>query len=187
MTTIDNTELIASLIDEQEDPDTFWYTELIDRRVTKGSDGLRILRSFEHRCRAHFLERAQTIRRLCEVNGVRAYTRLSPRSRKAVAKDMLTSTLQMVLEERYAGLRGAYASSCGRVAIHGRKLWLYDCDEGDVGPLRIALRDRDVLVALIPSKSGLHLVCKPHKVDYETHHQLQKDGPTNLYVPEGAE
>jgi len=69
---IDNSEILAPLIDLLPDGDTFWYTELLDRSITKGENRFRVLRSFEHISRAQFMDQLPTIRRLCERNFVRA-------------------------------------------------------------------------------------------------------------------
>jgi hypothetical protein len=197
MAAIDNSELVADFIDEDADGDTFWYTELYDRSL-KGSSRFKLLRTFEHNSKAHFLERLPTIKTLCDQTGTRAYTRLAPRSRKKVAHELVAHLFKTVVMDKVYGQSGrAYASVCGKHPIHDRKLWLFDCDNSDgngdpeaallAQRLEGLLRERAAFVGKVPTKNGLHLVCKPHHVSYShVGVELHKDNPTNLYIPDGA-
>lgn len=189
---VDNTDLIAPFIDEQEDGDTFWYTEILDRtRSSAGSNHRRTLRMFHHTCRGHLLVMMPLIRTLCDATGARACIRLSPRSRKAVGKMMLVLAAEMASGETWASAPYLYARACGRTCIHGRKLWLYDVDEGqDSDDFLLNYLARKIwLRCVIPSRTGRHYIVTPHdpngdpKVDI----QLHKDNPTNLYIPANAE
>lgn len=191
---IDNREVIASFIDETYDGDTFWYTELLDR-TTNGSSRFKMLRSFEHIDRATFLSQCDTIAQLCENNNVRAYTRLSPRSRKTVAGHLLTQITSQYIDGHYDAFWHAYGSACGKTSIHGRKLWLIDIDAVDgVYPwqehsrIKFQLEMTKNFRAWIPSRNGGHLICNamdPRQLTLGSA-QIHKDNPTNLYIPEGA-
>lgn len=194
MTAIDNSELVAPFLDETYDNDTFWYTELLDRSKN-GSSRFKILRSFEHNDRAQLLEQMPTIRQLCDRNNARAYIRLSPRSRKQVAKHMLTQVVEQVLEEHYDALYHAYNSSKGKSCIHERKLWLFDVDGIGHATLADRLRELGRIRAIIPSRNGYHIITSgfdlrelggPIAMAVLGHEVLHRDNPTNLYIPEGA-
>lgn len=189
--TIDNSELIAPFMPEADDGDTFLYTELLDRRQKTGtSNRARLTRTFFHRSRAEFLEQMPRIRHTCEMLGVRAYTRLSPRSFKKVGRLCIEMSLQHAFEGNWRSMRHAYASACGRV-VPNVKLWLYDVDEPgeDAERLRAALEKHQFLVAVIPSRKGQHLIARPHDtrdVGDLCYASLHKDNPTNLYIHETA-
>jgi hypothetical protein len=194
MASVDNREAVSLFIDERYDGDTFWYTELLDR-TTNGSSRFKMLRSFEHNDRAEFLSQCDTIAELCERNGVRAYTRLSPRSRKQVAHHLLRAITDQVLDGHYDALWHMYGSACGKTSIHGRKVWLVDIDREEDGTLpkeykdiRFQLEFTKNFLAWIPSKNGGHLICKPHDPRQLTlgRAALHKNNPTNLYIPESA-
>lgn len=196
MTMVDNTELVAQYIDDRDDGDTFWYTELLDRNIG-GSSRFKMLRTFEHNSRLHFLQRIDTIRLLCEKTGTRAYTRLSPRSRKKVGHELIAHLFKTVVMDKVYDQSGrAYASTCGKHPIHDRKLWLFDVDMVpgfeastaiEMAMLENSLSEHDAYVGKIPTKSGWHLIARPHHVDYNhVGIQLHKDNPTVLYIPAGA-
>jgi hypothetical protein len=186
---IDNSEKIAALMPEEDDGDTFFYTELIDRRRSKGSNRMRVLRTFYHRSQANFWDKWPTIKWLCDANAVRAYTRLSPRSYRVVGKLFTETVLHNALEGQWQNMVYAYASACGK-ATPVRKLWLLDVDVPTLSvyqPVEQELNARDALVTIIPSRAGYHLIVKPHHITYDLMGlALHKDNPTNLYIPENA-
>ena len=191
MSAVDNSEIVASFIDTEDadDPDLFWCTELLDRRIQKGNNRFRLLRTFEHHSREDFLAKMPIIRDLCERNGVRAYIRLSPRSHRAVAQETIKSALDLIFNGQAHAVRGAYGSACGRVAVHHRRVWFYDVDDmSERDTVREYLEKGGWFRAEVPSKSGVHLVCTPHHWQLKgLKSDVQKDNPTNLYIPDGAE
>lgn len=187
---IDNHEKVAAFLPEVEDGDTFHYTELVDcHRETGEGARQRVLKRFFHRSQAHFLEQWETIRRLAELNQVRAYIRLSPRSYRDVGKLFTAKIVHAALEEQWRDMRHMYESACKRVTPT-KKLWLYDIDAPVLSPFQPLERELlrlDVLVTVIPSRTGHHVIVKPHHVTYDPMGAtLHKDAPTNLYIPEGA-
>ncbi len=190
MSAVDNSVLIASLLDQKSDGDTFWYTEILDRtKRSAGDNRKRMVRLFRHGSGPELLELMPTIRAMCDATGARAYTRLSPRSHKAVAKALLLLTAEMVTSEQWNSAAYLYARACGRCNIHDRRLWLYDVDlicraSADLGTY---LKSNSWLVATVPSRKGLHYVSRPHDPEgdgvFSTAASLHKDNPTNLYIP----
>lgn len=190
---IDNHDLVASFMPAQDDEDTFLYTEILDRsKATGGNNRVRMLRTFHHRSREHFEEVWPTIKRLCDQTGMRAYTRLSPRSYRKVAHVFAELMVEAQLANRYKDMMHLYASACGRSKpIHGQKLWLFDVDEISEGSRAFAesLEQQGHLVAVIPSRKGEHLISKPFNLEsfnLPTATSLHKDNPTNLYIPDNA-
>jgi hypothetical protein len=194
---IDNSELIAPFMPAENDEDTFCYTELLDRRIKAGtSNRTRLVRTYYHQSRQAFEEHLPEMRLLCVTLGVRAYTRLSPRSFAAVGKLCAQIKLQRVIEERYWLLRHAYASACGKVAPL-RKLWLYDVDleTDETRHLGVWLAEQGLLRATIPTRKGLHYITDPHDPrrvqDLIAHGHgpavaLHRDSPTCLFIADGA-
>lgn len=190
---IDNSEIVVGFVPETDDGDTFLYTELIDRsKRAGGSNRMRVLRTFFHVSRDDFWRRWPTIKTLCEQTGVRAYTRLAPRSFAAVGKLATERYVGHALAGNFKGLRYVYASACGSVTPIS-KLWLFDVDEPTAAAARV-LRDclevNGKLVATIPSRKGHHLISQPFDVGrtlpgaiLESGISLHKDNPTNLFIP----
>jgi hypothetical protein len=189
---IDNSQLIASFMPDTDDGDSFLYTELLDRsKRAGGSNRRRVLRMFRHSSRDQFWEHWPQIKALCEQNGCRAYTRLSPRSHKRVGKLLTTLTVAAAMEERWNGMAYLYARACG-LSTPTKKLWLLDVDDIDEVALELgrSLERDGHLVATVPSRQGLHFVVKPHDMresPLPPGIALHRDNPTNLLIPEGAE
>ncbi len=185
---LDNSELIAPFCPPEDDGDTFIYTEMLDRGKRKGNNGFRLVKTFYHRSVAEFWEQMPVVRELCELAGVRAYTRLAPRSYTRVGAQFTRLVVDASLTSNWAGMKSLYNRACGTVSPNQR-LWLFDVDEVNRATVSfgIELGRGGHLIATIPSRKGLHYIARPHQ--YGTippELTLHKDNPTNLYVPDGA-
>lgn len=195
--TLDNSALIAPFMPDEDDGDTFVYSELLDRSKKGGtSNRVRYVRAYFHRSRTEFEEQLPEMRHVAEATGARVYTRLSPRSFKTVGKLCAQLMLERVLAEQWNLMRHAYMSACGK-ATPLRKLWLYDVDEETDRTRAFGawLSDKGYLQATIPSRQGVHYIVTPHDVrepanvfeqGWALMGSLHKDNPTNTYVPAGA-
>ena len=190
---VDNFEKVAAFLPEREPQDgLFWYTELIWReKGQKRSNRHRILRMFQHETRIELELQMPAIRELCDQTGVRAYTRLSPRLHEQVGKEVARRAVDVALDGRWHELQRLYASVCGTTPYRPMQLWLFDVDVPVLTPfhsLEQELLQRDALVTVIPSKSGYHIIVKPHQVNYDLMGiSVHKDNPTNLYIPASEE
>lgn len=199
--TVDNSELILPFIPEKDDGDTFVYTELLNRGQKKGNNGRRLLKTFYHRDRDDFLRVLPDIKMLCEYSGIRACTRLSPRSAKRVGKEFTRVVVEACCAENWWAMKSLYNSACGRTSPN-QKIWIWDVDrswidentdggfhrEGVVYPTQW-LQESGFYLASIPSKTGFHLLSKPFDVRKWPFPgiDVHKDNPTNLYIPDGAD
>ncbi len=189
---LDNSVLVAKFVPERDDGDTFIYTEMLDRAKKKGNNGQRLLKTFYHRSQEEFWEQWETIKKLCDLSRVRACTRLAPRSYKKVGREFTRLVVETALTENWAGMKTLYNRACG-IVTPIEKLWLWDVDAEQMGVPHWALREvlmaRDVFVAAIPSKTGMHLISAPfdRRGMLETGIACHKDNPTNLYIPDGAD
>lgn len=171
---LDNSELILPFVPQRDDGDTFIYTELLDRSKQQGNNGFRMLRTYYHRSQDEFREQMPEIRRMCEDNKVRAYTRLAPRSWKKVGKLHCELVVEASLTDNWIAHKALYHRACGTVTPN-EKLWLWDVDE--ISPIserfgvwlqqHAAPRGtgkRPLLRAIIPSKKGVHYISDPFDV-----------------------
>lgn len=202
---LDNSTLIAPFVPEKDDGDTFIYTEMLDRTARKGNNGKRLLKTFYHRSQEEFWEQWPTIKLLCDMSEVRAYTRLAPRSYEKVANQHLKMVVEAHVAKNHAGVKTLYNRALGTTSPN-TKYWLYDVDvvsdiskqfglwlTGD--PFGVG-KTINLLVAEIPSRKGVHYIAKPfnpmdmprvfNEVFQRGEISLHKDNPTNLYIPEGA-
>ena len=195
--TIDNSKLIAEFIPENDDGDTFLYTEMLDRSKRKGNNGLRLMKTFYHRSRDEFWNQLPTIQKLCDLSETRAYTRLSPRSFKKVGRLFTALVVDCAMSENWAGMKSLYNKACGNVSPN-EKFWIFDVDKiTDKTNEFVDLLIKDQFFrARIPSKKGEHIITIPfdsRKIILNNNWSefgeisLHKDNPTNLYIPEGAE
>jgi hypothetical protein len=211
---IDNSIHIAAFCPATDDGDTFIYTEMLDRSKRKGNNGQRLLKTFYHRSVAEFWEQWPTIKKLCDLAGVRACTRVSPRSYRKVGATFTKLVVEAALTDNWLGMKSLYNRACGITAPE-RKLWLWDFDAVDeVDPNYSALvlasqtlarligthavNGIPVQIAEIPSKRAFHLITtgfdtralgglEVPKDGYALPNvQLHKDNPTNLYIPDEA-
>lgn len=181
---VDNFEIVAGLISPTFDGDTFWLTELLDRSKVSGNNSARRVAEFIHRDASDLMRYADTIRKLCEVTGCRAYTRLTPRSFAACGKAFTRHIVDQCLSANFEGMRHAYAHILGVTPIKERRTWLWDIDEP--GPVQSELEARAEFVATIPSRKGCHVITRPFDPRGIVGATLHRDNPTNLYIPDGA-
>lgn len=181
--------------------DHFLYTELLDRTKRVGNNGVRIVKTYFHRSVEDFDKHLPQMKALCDALGVRAYTRLSPRSFERVGKLALVAMAQAAVDENWAGMKTVYPSACGRVTPE-RKLWLFDVDEISAATNSFAafLVKEDLLLEQIPSKRAYHYIVPAFDLRRWSESQdpkalsmfgvpdmsLHKHGMTNLYIPDNA-
>ncbi len=214
MTTVDNSSVVAGFAPKADDGDTFIYTEMLDRSKEKpdgGEYGFKLLKSFYHRSQEEFWRQWPAIRAACDAAGVRACTRLSPRSFRRAGQEHARLVLEAALEGRWQRMRSLYRTACGTIAPN-EKLWLWDIDTLDGRTERFATwlrtmwdaRGQLVYVATLPSRKGVHHITRPFDLRLATAFMqdelgiagglvpngdvisLHKDNPTNLYIPDGA-
>lgn len=207
MSAVDNSKWIAEFCQDDDDGDTFIYTEMLDRTVKKGNNNHRLVKTFYHRSKEEFWSQLPTIQELCNMTKARAYTRLAPRSFEKVGKAFTQLVVEAAMQGNWNHMKALYNSACGRTPPT-KKLWLFDVDKMDDKTEEFAklLMEAGVLRARIPSRKGEHLITVPFDprpyVDAEflmaDHPSVQpgwqrwgevslhKDNPTNLYIPEGA-
>lgn len=196
---LDNSMAVAAFCPEENDGDTFIYTEMLDRSNRKGNNGHRLVKTFYHRSVDEFWSQWPTIKQLCDLAKARACTRLAPRSYKAVGRVFTRLVVDAAVTDNWAGMKSLYNRACG-IAPVNEKLWLFDVDVVDENARRLetALLAGELLIAVIPSRKGKHFIAKPFDVRSIggangdgvlvefPHVQLHKDNPTNLYIPDGA-
>lgn len=199
---LDNSQLIAPFCPEKADGDTFIYTEMLNRGQKKGNNGQRLLKTFYHRSIEEFWEQWPTIKELCDMSKVRACTRVAPRSYKKVGREFTKLVVDTAMSENWAGMKSLYNRACGTTSPN-TKIWLFDVDVINTKTITFGewLKIREVRIACIPSKKGMHYLTKPFDVrDADAMYRdlglnlegvdeisLHKDNPTNLYIPDGAD
>ncbi len=181
---IDNSALIRRFVPEVNDGDSFIYTEFIDR-----VRGYTFPTVFFHRSRGEFDNQLSEMRVLCEALRLRAYTRLSTKSFKKVGVLFTEMVVQRALSGEFGMMKRLYASALGR-SSPVKKYWLFDVDNREESALEGELSASGKLVCVIPSRAGRHLITMPFDGrELQKRHpgvDLQRDNPTNLFIPDLA-
>lgn len=200
---LDNSALIAPFCPPSDDGDTFIYTEMLDRGKKKGNNGHRLLKTFYHRSVDEFWEQVPVIKKLCDIAQIRACTRLAPKSYERVGITYTKMVVEAALTKNWAGMKSLYNRACG-ITGPNKKIWLFDIDVINSGTttLREKIENDGNMLAVIPSKKGLHYIVKPfdvriiegyfselglNTVSHLEEVSLHKDNPTNLYIPDFAD
>lgn len=151
---------------------------------------------------AHFDGLEEKIVDQCTKNNARAYIRLNRRSSKQVALKTLGRIAKMIEDENYKFAHRAYLSCAGEYHKEEDKTWIIDIDRnGESDDAYDALINsiifeaqqliqetgKDDTMRILPTKNGLHLVCRPFNLsrfkksfpDVDVH----KDNPVVLFCP----
>lgn len=185
---VDNSHIIERFVPgftPESQSQGFIYTELIYRRKDHVEPVYNI-EAFYHKNVDQFREQFQLIKKLCDLTGLRAYTRIGLRTWESVGKNFAKLVLDQALAGDYASMKSLYRKACALTTpVH--KYWFYDVDliSEEVNVWREKLVG--IRVCDIPSKTGEHIVVKPHDphsvLPLPPQVELHKDGNVNLYIP----
>ena len=205
--TIDNFEAISHLL-KFDDPDKFYFIQIFKRR--KDNPGMErdmiVVDSFCIYSMSEFEKFRKRIIEICESDNSRAYIRLNRRSDKKIALQMLSRIATMISSEQY-NIRGLYNSIAGEFHAEEDKTWVVDVDFDKfigVGEEEMNTKinevvtfiqsliyktKRDDTVYVVPTKNGVHFICRPFNLQEFNGHpgssivDIHRDNPTILYVP----
>lgn len=186
---VDNSTVLRQFVPETWDGDTYVYTEMLDRRKTKGNNGFRLVKAFYHRSQEEFDNQLPAIRKLCDSYGARAYFRPSPRSYKKTAGTFLTFVTEAYIAGNYDGMKSFYTKACANTAPNV-KYWMFDVDDMEACKYLAKIDSHTEIIAQVPSKTGMHWIVKPFRLDTfncPSGMEIKKDANTNLYIPDNAE
>jgi hypothetical protein len=138
----------------------------------------------------------------CIDNNARAYIRLNRRSAKQVALKTLGRIAKMIEDENYKHVKRAYLSCAGEYHKEEDKTWIIDLDRNGASDEAydayinsvvftaqglIQETEKDDTIRFIPTKNGMHLICRPfNKKKFKNvfpEIDLHLDNPTCLYTP----
>ena len=191
---VDNFDLIASLLPEKADEDTFWVIRIIKRKkdnpdLEKNS---KFIKSYTVQSGSELIELKGKIIECAAKNGARAYFNPNARSWRKVALATLKRTAEYIASEDYKSVMVA-ADRCldeGAAKDH-KKIWVIDIDdnEQEVVIQRMLEYLEIPVIAKIPTVNGVHLLVNPfnpedlQKVWYEEVElpEIKKNNPTLLY------
>ncbi len=193
---IDNLELIKPLL-KFESSDDFYYLQILQRKkenILLNSNS-RVIKNYYIKSVDHLEVRYDEIRKLCNMFNARASIRLNKRSFEKVAFKCLENIANTMQSRDYDFINKAYDRACGQSHNDSNKKWIVDIDKdgNSKDDIEKALNFTVAWyrVAEIPSKTGIHLITNPFRLDQFRKYcdeknikvEIQKDNPTNLYIP----
>jgi hypothetical protein len=204
---IDNFENISHLL-KFNDPDKFYFIQIFKRRKDNPDmeRDMIVMDSFYIYSMEEFEKYRWRIIDICETQNARAYIRLNRRSDKKIALQMLARIATMISANQY-NIRGLYNSIAGEFHAEDDKTWVVDIDfdkfenqseeemnekiNGVVTFIQslIYKTKRDDTVHVVPTKNGVHFICRPFNLqEFKEHAEsslvdIHRDNPTILYVP----
>ena len=194
---VDNFNLIKPLL-SFDSPDDFYFMQLIQRRKENPSmqKNSRAVKNWLIRSVEQLEDYKSDIVSFAEHFNARATIRLNKRSYKQCAFETLSALAKNLSVDDFTPVDKVYASVMGSFHADKNKKWFLDAD--DIAPdsqtvtdIANFIRDLqpvgDKLVAVIPSRSGCHVITKPFNpqtfVKEFPKICIQKDTPTNIYIP----
>ena len=136
----------------------------------------------------------------CTKNNARAYIRLNRRSAKQVALKTLGRIAKMIEDENYKHVQRAYLSCAGESHKEEDKTWIIDLDRNGTSDEAydayinsvifeaqqlIQETGKDDTMSIIPTKNGLHLICRPFNLSkfkrIFPEVDVHKDNPVMLF------
>ena len=211
---VDNFELIKPLLSFDKHGD-FYFLQILQRKkdgcnVPNSSDNQRRLVKDYH---ITSIEKLDSLRdeiiASCNETGARAYIRLNKRNYRTVSMAFAEETLMKArTNQEFGNTFNEINSVIGRYPEPGKgnKTWIVDIDNTNVDSNLVKdIKDIIVnycqpfdvekIVAVIPTKSGVHLITRPFnqetfyrmfsqfKLSNENEVDIKKDNPTVLYAP----
>ena len=211
---VDNFELIKPLLSFDKHGD-FYFLQILQRKkdgcnVPNSSDNQRRLVKDYHITSTEKLDSLRDeIIASCNETGARAYIRLNKRNYRTVSMAFAEETLMKArTNQEFGNTFNEINSVIGRYPEPGKgnKTWIVDIDNTNVDS-KIVKDIKDIIVnycqpfdvekivAVIPTKSGVHLITRPFnqetfyrmfsqfKLSNEKEVDIKKDNPTVLYAP----
>ena len=211
---VDNFELIKPLLSFDKHGD-FYFLQILQRKkdgcnVPNSSDNQRRLVKDYHITSTEKMDSLRDeIIASCNETGARAYIRLNKRNYRTVSMAFAEETLMKArTNQEFGNTFNEINSVIGRYPEPGKgnKTWIVDIDNTNVDS-KIVKDIKDIIVnycqpfdvekivAVIPTKSGVHLITRPFnqetfyrmfsqlKLSNENEVDIKKDNPTVLYAP----
>ena len=199
---VNNFDMIRDLL-KFPDNNSFYFLQILKRRKDNpdlGRDMVHIADYYIYSLEQYDAMRDDIID-LCNTKNARAYFRLNLRDASKVAMQTLKRVVDHISSGNYKAVKSAYASCTGEFPSDPDKTWIADIDykdlDGDIDQNINAIiahiqalifeTGRDDTVHTIPTKNGMHVICRPFNLSKfrEVYPEIDvhKDNPTILYCP----
>ena len=191
---VDNFDLIANLLPEKADSDTFWVIRIIGRKKDNPdlSKNSKFYKAYTVQSREELLDLSEKIIECAAHNSARAYFNPNARSWRKVALATLKKMAEYIASEDYKSVTVA-ADRCldEGAAKDYKKIWVIDLDEQKQEDVTKSILKRMSVpvIAEIPTIHGKHFLTHPFNPNdmWELWHydverpEIKKNNPTLLY------
>ena len=196
---IDNFDIILPLLSFNSD-DEFYFVQIIQRKKdnpsTSGRNNKnRSVRSYRITSTDKLIDLKEEMTMLAGFFNARVGINLNKRSFEKTAFNTLEKIAGQMKNRDFKSVKTAYDSCCGIHNSISDKLWILDLDDikeiHEYSPLYTFITECEPVgkktIAIIPSKSGFHLITKPFNLQgFKENYpeiEIHKNNPTSLYIP----
>jgi hypothetical protein len=190
---VDNFELIKGLLSWNNE-DEFYFCQILKRKKENKELG-----SNSHVVKTYYLKSFEDLEKdkgemicLADYHNARVSISLNKRSFERACYHTLQKITDQIMNKAFREARKAYTSVCGMYAS-GDKSWIVDIDgtgraSNEILKYIDCLQpEGNKLIAIIPTKNGLHLITKPFNLqDFKQEYpaiDIHKNNPTLMYMP----
>lgn len=198
---VNNFDQIRSMLEFPEKT-SFYFLQVLKRRKDNPDLGkdMKHIADYYIYSLDQFDELKPRIIAQCDVENARAYFRINRRDAKKVAMQVLKRTVDYIMSEDYRAVKNAFASCAGEFHSDPDKKWIIDVDWKDIpegldhdeylntlmSKVQELVREtgRDDTLYTIPTKNGIHVICRPFNLALFRQHysiDVHKDNPSILY------
>lgn len=197
---INNFEQINSLL-EFPNNDIYYHLQIIRRKKDNPEETNRVIKSYFICHSQELRDKKLEIINLCHLFNARAYINLSPKSLKYTTLLQLKYLTDRIYNEDFKCIWRSW-DSCAREIKGSPQRWVVDIDDISVKneiknfinsmvaktlPMLAPINEppRNLIIAEIPTKNGLHLITKPFNyIKFREKYpgiDVHKNSPTLLY------
>lgn len=198
---IDNLELIKQLLNFEDEGD-FYMLYILKRKKDQpegerdNHQSVRTIRSYCIKSVEQLEKRYDEIKMMCEMFKARAYIHVQKQNHKDVSLNMMVALAQRIQDGNHEQ-QNLFDSVVGQLKTL-EKRWIVDLDDVDLYGCKPIMDFIDTLrpegqksEAIIPTKSGYHLITKRFDVmEFKKQYpniDIQKKNPTLLFLPNSLE
>lgn len=200
---VDNFELLADVLFKTPlEKDEFYFLQILvrgkDGNDVSGNNKNRLVKYYIVTSKDELLSLQHEVKGICEAVNARAYIHPTRRNLKNVANIAIELSTHTYVSQNWIGLRGAYSTAAGKSFVKRDKKYVVDIDDAtENSPIVEDIKNKifelygkggqnsDKIFAVVPTKSGVHLIT--HPFDTDTFKELypsidvHKNNPTLLY------
>lgn len=194
---VDNFDMITGLLDFSL-PNTMYFIQILQRRKDNPemNKDVRVINNYYIYSPEDMVKLKNKIVEDCSKYNARAYINLNRLDTEKIGLYTQKIIVDFLINKQFAQIKNAYASACGNHHSETNKKWIVDIDTKDddfiqsvidyVNHLYTEAKTTNRILARIPTKNGVHLICEGFRMDHFAKQfpgmTVNKNAPTILYI-----